>query len=435
MNQYNILTPGEKIKSIRNKFDINQEEITGGEITRNLISIIENNKANLTEPVATILATSINNVCKKRQINFSVSKDYLLEDVISQAKKVADNYIYYIDNLNTIEITTANSKLNEIDLFLKKYNVEEKKSMLYIKIASKFKSTKNYQRAFDYYLKAFEVSIDNKVTLYSLEMMASCNVYLSKYTEALNYYNILLDLANDTTLKYHTKFNIALCYKKLSMFEEALETLNSVVSDYNDILVNSHKQYVEVYLLIGICLYELKSFNKAIDNYKLLLKTISSEDIKEEVLILINLADVYRTLKDTTKLEKTCNKILNKIANNADFMNVYEGGLYLSLSRNLRAINNNETANTLLLKAFECFKNRTTSICLEDVEKMLMELLQIFIQSNDYERIEYLKNEFFELIEKGLFPRGSIAALKFIRYYSSNKNLDEINNIVDFLAG
>lgn len=40
----NILTPGEKIKNIRKDFKIKQSEITGGKITRNLISLIENYK-------------------------------------------------------------------------------------------------------------------------------------------------------------------------------------------------------------------------------------------------------------------------------------------------------------------------------------------------------------------------------------------------------
>lgn len=435
MKQYNILTPGEKIKSIRNKFNINQEDITGGEITRNLISIIENNKANLTESVAAILSNSINTVCQERNINFSVTKEYLLEDVIYQAKKIADEYIAYIDNLPEKEINICNDFLYEIDFFFKKYNTEEKKSILYIKIATKFKSNKNYNKALEYYLKAFESSIDNKITLYSLEMMATCNVYLSKYTEALNYYNILLDLATDTILKYHTKFNIALCYKKLNKFEDALQTLNNITVEYTDILTNSHKHYIDIYVLMGICLYELKSFNKAIDTYKMLLKTLSDLQVEEEVLILINLADVYRTLKNTTQLEKTCNKILSKIDNNANLINMYEGIFYISLSKDLRAINNNETANEVLFKAFNSFKNGTSSLCLDDIEKMLMELLDVFIQSGDNEQIEYLKNEFFELIERGVFPRGSIVALKFIRYYSSNKNLDEINNIADFLAG
>lgn len=434
MREYSIQTPGEKIKCIRKRFNINQEDITGGEITRNLISMVENNKVNLTEPVAKVLTNAINVYCKENNIEFSITEDYLLEDVVTQAKKVADEYISYIENLNAKDITLINDVLNEINLFLRKYNVEEKKSIIYLKIAAKFKSCKNYQEALAYYLKAFESSIENKFTLYSLEMVANCNVFLSKYTEALNYYTILLDLATDVALKYHTKFNIALCYKKLDRFEDALVTLNKIIDEHNELLTSSHNDYLEVHLLMGICLYESKSFNDAIANYEFLLKTLTHEHLKEEIFILINLADVYRTLKDTLNLEKICNKILDKINDNAEFMNVYEAGLYISLSRNLRAINQNDTANYLLLKAFECYKTADQTVCADDIKKMVLELLDIYIENNDIKKISHLKNDYFELIEKGLFPRESIVTLKFIRYYSSINNLKEVTNIVDFIA-
>ena len=87
MEGQEILSPGKKIRKIRKSFKINQEDITGGEITRNLISIIENDKANLTSKVAIILSENINRVCKEKGIDFSVTSEYLLEDVESQAKK------------------------------------------------------------------------------------------------------------------------------------------------------------------------------------------------------------------------------------------------------------------------------------------------------------------------------------------------------------
>lgn len=67
-----------------------QEELAGGEITRNLISIIENNKANLTPSTAKILVNNFNNYCLGKGIDIEVTEDYLLEDVVSQAKKVVD---------------------------------------------------------------------------------------------------------------------------------------------------------------------------------------------------------------------------------------------------------------------------------------------------------------------------------------------------------
>ena len=59
MDDANLLTPGEKIKKIRKDFKIKQNEITGGKITRNLVSLIENNRADLTASTAEIIANSI----------------------------------------------------------------------------------------------------------------------------------------------------------------------------------------------------------------------------------------------------------------------------------------------------------------------------------------------------------------------------------------
>lgn len=431
MKEFNILTPGEKIKNIRNRFEIRQEDITGGDITRNLISIIENNKANLTEPVAKILVYNINNICKERNIDFSITEEYLLEDVVSQAKKIADEYIEEINALKENEITTVKEKLFEIDVFLKKYKTEDKKALLYRDIGKKFLEIKQYSRAFEYFLKAYESSVNKGATTNALIKLGICSMYLSKYDDAINYYNLLLDLNDDPNMQYVAKFNLAICNKKLEKFDDAINLLNDIVENHENILSNSLQEYIETNVLMATCLYKMKSFNKSIALYKELLKKVDSE--KDEVFILANLADVYREIKDYAKLEKVCEKIKNKIKDDIHFMNLYECTVYTYLSRNLIAINDREGAKDLLLKAIEAFKTGTSTIYLEDIEKVFIDLLNMLMEDDDEEAIEYLKNEFFELIQKEMFPRGSITALKFIKYYNEKNNKAEVSNIIAFL--
>lgn len=435
MREYEILTPGDKIKNIRTKLGLKQEDITGGEITRNLVSIVENNKANLTDHVAKLLANNINAICKEKSIEFTTSEEYLLEDVVSQAKKIACEYIEYIDSLQNIIEPDFSQMLTEIDIFLKKYNTEEKKAPVYLAIGKKFKKNKNYFKALEYYLKAFESSIDNSTTLYSLEMMANCNIYLSKYDEALNHYNTLLGLATEVRLQYDTKFNTALCYKKLGKFQECMNMLNIILEDYNEILTNSFEQYVKVHLLMGNCLYELKSFNKAINVYKDLLKVVTEDFKVEELCILLSLADVYRTTKDTDKLEKICTKTINKVNASYNILNQYEGYIYLSLADNANALNKYEDATTFLIKALESYKVGQAAFLLDDVNKVLIGLADIFIENEDASNISYLQNELFELIEKGLYPKYNQISLKLIKYYNCANHSDKINAIVDFLVG
>lgn len=433
MKEFNILTPGEKIKNIRNRFDIRQEDITGGDITRNLISIIENNKANLTEPVAKILVYNINNICKERNIDFSVTEEYLLEDVVSQAKKIADEYIEEIISLKENEITSIKEKLFEIDVFLKKYKTEEKKTILFREIGIKFLEIKQYSRAFDYFLKAYESAVSKGTTTNALIKLGICCMYLSKYEDAINYYNLLLDLNDDFSMQYLAKFNLAICNKKLERFEDAITLLSDIIENHEDILSNSHEKYVNVNVLMATCLYKMKAFNKSIALYKELLKKVECE--KEEVFILANLADVYSEIRDYGKLQKVCEKIKNKIENNADFMKLYECTVYIYLARNLKVINDKDGAKDLLLKAIEAFKTGTSTIYLEEIEKVFVDLLDMLVEDDDEERIDYLKTEFFELVQKEMFPKGSITVLKFIKYYNEKNNKAEVSSIIAFLEG
>lgn len=435
MREYEILTPGDKIKNIRTKLGLKQEDITGGEITRNLVSIVENNKANLTEHVAKLLVNNINAICRQKDMDFTITEEYLLEDVVSQAKRIACEYIEYVENLQNIIDPDFSQMLSEIDIFLKKHNTAEKKALVYLAIGKKFKDNKNYLKAFDYYLKAFESSIDNPITLYSLEMMANCNIYLSKYEDALNYYNTLLGLATDVRLQYDTKFNIALCYKKLGKFQECINMLNIIIENCNEILSNSFEQYIKVHLLMGNCLYELKSFNKAIAIYKDLLKIVNDDFKVQELCVLLSLADVYRTTKDNVKLEKICTKIINMVDENSKILNQYEGYIYLSLADNINALNKYDEATRFLVKALEAYKLGQAAFLLEDVNKVLIGLLDIFIKNEDVNNVNYLQNELFELIERGLYPKHNEISLKLIKYYNGANHSDKINAIVDFLVG
>lgn len=432
MRDYNIMTQGEKLKNIRNKYDLKQEDITGGEITRNLISIIENNKANITEATAKILATNINLICKERNIDFEVTPDYLLEGVIPQSKKVAEEYIQYIKKLEIEEISKIDSILTEIDVFLKTYDTEEKKPNLYIEIALKFKDNNQYVKSNDYSLKAFESSKDLKTTTRALILLTQCNIYLARYEDAIKYNNILLELNNDPQVQYNTKYNLSLCYKKLKKYNESIEVLNSITEKHKDILESSIAEYVDIYLLIGSCLTELNSFNKAINIYKDLLKM--AEDKKEKICIMLNLADVYNKTKDSVNLQKINTKILNILNNNPNISKDYESYIYLSLAKNLKSLDQDyNLVKSLLLKALNNFKTGKCPMYYEDIEALLSLLLDIFIL-NDESEIDFFKNEIFELIKMKMFPKTSSIALKIIRYYNFKGKKEEITDMINYLV-
>lgn len=431
MKNYNILSPSEKVKQIRLNLGLNQEELSGGERTRNLVSVIENNKANLTETTAKIITNNINNICKLRNLDFSVTPEYLLETTTEQAKKIADEYINYIKSLEPGTILNDDI-LCEIDIFSKTYDTEDKKPLLYIEIGLHFKNYKQFSKATEYFLKAYESCSDLSLTTRCLTMLTSCNIYLSKYTDAINYSRILLDLNKSDHTQFHARYNIALCYKKLKEYSKALDILYYMIEKYPSILQSSLRNIVDVNLLIGVCLNESKSFNKSIAVYKNLLKLV--DDKKYRLLILLNLCDVYRDTEDIVRLKKTCTDVLDHLNENADVLDVYGAYAYFSLARDVKMYGESDIVIELLLKALNLFRHNNTSLYLEDLESLFIDLLDLYIKKNDTDSILFLKSELFELIENKLISPSNMASLQFIRYFNRIGNPEEVENFIAYLT-
>lgn len=433
MQNFNILTPGEKIKYIRKTFKIRQEDLAGDTITRNLISIIENNKANLTENVAKILTNNINNICKKRKINFSTTKDYLLENTLTQAKKIVNDYIDYIYNLSLDEIDELYDILNEIDLFLKSFATEDDKARLYIEIGRKFKLNKEYVQAAKYYLKAFEIANSDKFSNHALYMLGLCSIYLANYTEAIYLHTRLLRIDEKKSYYFYTKFNIALCYKKLNNYSETLSILDELINEFPDLKVSNPDSYIDTNLLIGVCLNQTGCYNKAIDIYTDLLGFIDKDFIRQELVILINLSEVYMNIQDFKNLKNTCDLITDKLITNSHCLEEYESEIYISLAKNFIFLNDNNTARHLLSKTLNSLKDGNSLIYLENLEEFFTLTLELYSETNDIKSINFIKNQLVTFIDKAFLPKRNKASIKFLQYYNTKDDRTEFNEFLNFL--
>ena len=73
-----FLTPGQKIRNIRIKLNMNQQDLVSENITRPLISMIETGKRNLTYDTANTIMGKFNKKAKKLGIDLNIDIDYLL---------------------------------------------------------------------------------------------------------------------------------------------------------------------------------------------------------------------------------------------------------------------------------------------------------------------------------------------------------------------
>lgn len=82
------ITVGQNLKRIRKELELKQYSITGGKITRNLISLIENDKTPLYEDNAKIIAENMNSNAMEKNMNIYIEPEDILDPKRYDAKKM-----------------------------------------------------------------------------------------------------------------------------------------------------------------------------------------------------------------------------------------------------------------------------------------------------------------------------------------------------------
>lgn len=161
---YEILPTGVKLKKLREKYKLNQDDLAGNEITRNLISQIEHGKARLTRHAAEIMFKNLQGICNNRDIETDEDIEYLLEDEESQANKILDRYITELKDLSVYKDGMFQNKLDEVENFTVNWNIIDKKIIIFELAGDYFFNTNDLHNSCMYYEKA-KALMDN--TIYS----------------------------------------------------------------------------------------------------------------------------------------------------------------------------------------------------------------------------------------------------------------------------
>lgn len=434
MKSIEVLSPGEKIKNIRKRFKIKQQDITGGEITRNLISIIENNKANLTENVAKILADNINIYCNRNSIDFYITADYLLENVTSQVNKICDNYIEFIEKTDISKMDTIEYSFDEVEVFLKKYNCREKKIIIFSKIGDKFKIIEKYHKAYYFYNKAYENYIlnDDKEEFFNLiYKLVSCCIITEKYDQALSLINFTLHEFKE--LKDSQKYNIIIkeiiCYREIKKIDYSLECIKKLEKTFEKYLKNYPDEYINLLKLKSSCLREKNSFLESLDIEKNILKIISINDLQRQFECNTNILEIYNSLKDRRNLQKYSNKLI-KLDREFQIPEELKPKVYINIAIATKALNLKEESVVYLKKAKEIAIELNEKIILE---KSILILLDMYINEGNYEEVNNIKNLIMELVSKGKIDKNHTIILNLIKYYNKLEEREIIEDILEFL--
>ena len=125
------ITVGKNLLNIRSEFNLKQHEISGDDISRNLISMIENDKTPLFENVAKVLARNITEEIKHKHPKVFIDPEDLLNPKRYEAKKEADLYVEKIRAAVEKKKELEPSFIEKIDKFLAKWNMLDKSIIIY----------------------------------------------------------------------------------------------------------------------------------------------------------------------------------------------------------------------------------------------------------------------------------------------------------------
>ncbi|PJI08776.1 MULTISPECIES: helix-turn-helix transcriptional regulator [Clostridium] len=428
MGSYEILSIGTKLKNLREKYNVRQEDLAGGEITRNLISQIEHGKANLTKNAAEIILKNLKKICGKNHITIDENIEYLMEDEKSQAEKILDKYIKELRDLMVYKDASFVDKLTEVEEFLVQWNITDKKVDIFELAGDYFTSTDDYYKSSLYYEKAralFDKYSKNSISI--LRKLSMVYFYMGEYEQDIKCCQFALDWFNDDlTEEYRCifLFNSALCYIEIKQYYEAIKNLIKTEEIIKHVNIN---KYYEVLVEEAICLEHLEKYTESLDIYNKLLDIFKNTNAEQYVLVLANMLNLFRDSNDYINAQKTINNLvpnINKLNNNSKYL----PSIYLELSKTFKWLKNLKKAEECCLKGFYASQKYTHYFVIDNI---FAELIDIYCDTNNTEKIQKVKNDFFIMTSKENKLNTKIV-FKLIGIYLKNNDTQSIQEIYDF---
>ncbi|WDV46692.1 tetratricopeptide repeat protein [Clostridiaceae bacterium M8S5] len=391
-----ILPPGEKIRRIRSYLGLRQYEITGGKITRNLISYIENGKTKLVKDTAGIIVESMNYWAKVKNIKLDLDVDYLMRNEEKQAEVLLDRYIKTIKKTDDREFNNVCKKINNI---LLEWDIIEKKSEYNETVGDYYYQKNDYEISRTYYIKSLEDTIKTsnyKKTAVLYQKLARCSLWTKNYHEVINLNNhILFILDNkkidDKNIEKSVYFNNALAYYYLGIYDAAIVLIENQEKMNLSYTIS---QMLDLKILEGSCYFKKLDYKKAQKIYEdVITIAIEKEELGFVALAYMNISNLHSKIGEKEKAADYINKSL-QIRLDTDYEYIEE--IYLLLGKTYYEIRDYELSEKSLLKALaESKRKRKLSLVID----IYNELLNCYLYSQNNKSINELLNDIQTIIK------------------------------------
>lgn len=98
MEDIKILSRGERLKLLRNKLNLKQQELAGKKFSKNYISMFENNKRSINSVNALYLARKINKIAGQRGKDINVTPSYFLKCEADLAVEKCEEWLLEVES-------------------------------------------------------------------------------------------------------------------------------------------------------------------------------------------------------------------------------------------------------------------------------------------------------------------------------------------------
>lgn len=358
-----VVSVGKRLRRIRKQFGIRQDEITGDLVTRNMISIIENDKASLTPKVAQIVSEHINQICIDRAIDFSITVEALLESEEEQVKKIALRL--------TEEISAGEFNLNDERKKAEVLEIENRLVMnedydlafdLDTICETYFSNKKQYFEAYYYCKRAVDLSAHmiGSLGIFKAYINVSYNlIHLERYKEALYYCNLTLEKFPNLEPKerYRVLMNKNLAASRLGEWALSSATIDDMLKIENLDDLDRNK----VWISKANRLAEEGHWEESVQIYNRIYSEL--EMTPQKYLVLSNLIDIYINMNKPEALMEIMNQSISALEIDEEAIkNPYLEKIYFKLAKGYQHVEQEENLLAYMEKALEfCYKEKEYS--------------------------------------------------------------------------
>lgn len=420
---------GQNLKNIRKELGLRQHEIVGDEITRNLISMIENDKTPLYYRTAKLIADNINRISEQRNLGVYIDPYDIMDPNRVVAKKQADEYIEKLRSyLRNKCYTIDEDYVKEIEDFLKEWNIPDKKVYIYEILGDISYYCKDYQAEYMYLTRGLEnyfiKPIRKDIHLLVQKLIGNC-ITAEKYNESIRLNN--LDFMSVEKIPHEFQgmlcYNMALTYKRLKRYDEALEWIEKTKKYVSERDPGTLRKAL---ILEGTCYYRRKEADKAKAMYDEVIKMSEAED--EEIgLAYQNMMDIYKAENNEEQVIKYRDELMD-IVPKIDASNRYLVKIYYKLAEICEYLHEYDQAEEWFMKAIKKSEENNER---KDTSKVALLLLDFYNNSDNKDKIFTNKKVFEKCLNDISLSDEVKVLLKLILRNLENEKIEESKNLIN----